>query len=70
MAHDLADEYGLLFFPVTLGQGKRLFDRRTMLAAFALNRCSTASAGVVYCAYRRASESRTGSFELQQALCA
>lgn len=69
IAHDLVDEYRLLVFPVTLGKGKRLFERGTMPAAFSLHQSSTTSTGVVYCAYRRAGEMKLGSHELQKELC-
>lgn len=69
LAHDLVDEYRLLIFPVTLGQGKRLFDGGTLPAAMKLHTSSVTGAGVVYCGYRRDGALKTGSFELQQELC-
>ncbi len=66
MGYDLIDEYRLLIFPVTLGQGKRLFERGTLPATFSLHHSSITSAGVMYCAYRRAGALQTGSFELPE----
>jgi dihydrofolate reductase len=63
--NDLIDEYRLLIFPVVLGQGKRLFGRGAVPAAFALQHCSTTSSGIVYGVYRRAGALKTGSFALE-----
>ena len=34
MEHDLVDEFWLKIFPITLGTGKRLFEKGTIPAAF------------------------------------
>src|SRR5687768_10783238 len=34
LEHDLVDEFWLKIFPVTLGMGKRLFDKGTLAAAY------------------------------------
>src|SRR5258706_12580266 len=36
LEHDLVDEFWLKIFPVTLGAGKRLFDKGTIPASYAL----------------------------------
>ena len=36
LEHDLVDEFWLKIFPVTLGTGKRLFDKGTIPAAYTL----------------------------------
>jgi dihydrofolate reductase len=59
--HDLVDEMRLMTFPITLGQGKRLFAEGTMPAAFAMGESLIASNGVIYASYRRAGEVKTGT---------
>jgi len=61
LKNDLVDELWLKTFPVTLGQGKRLFDDGTSAAAFTLE-SSTISSGVIVANYKRAGEVKTGSF--------
>lgn len=47
--HDagLVDEYRLLYFPVVVGQGKRLFDSGSAPSTFTLEQCVTTNAGAV-----------------------
>jgi dihydrofolate reductase len=59
--HDLVDEMRLMTFPITLGQGKRLFAEGTIPAAFTLGEHVVASNGVIYASYKRAGEVRTGT---------
>jgi len=61
MKHDLVDEFWLKIFPITLGQGKRLFADGTIPAAFKLLECEVSPAGVIVASYVRAGEVRTGS---------
>ncbi len=61
--HDLVDELWLKIFPVTLGQGKRLFDQGTIAAAFTLTDTKVSPTGVIFANYKRAGEVKTGSFE-------
>jgi dihydrofolate reductase len=60
--YDLVDEFWLKIFPVTLGAGKRLFDRGTVPASFTLTESKTSPSGVVIVSYKRAGELKTGSF--------
>jgi len=65
IAHDLIDEYRILFFPVIIGTGKRLFGPGAVPANFTLREHRTTSAGVLYGAYRRSGPLKTGSFALE-----
>ncbi len=62
LTNDLADELWLKIFPVTLGEGKRLFAEGTLPAAFALRESKTSPSGVIIANYARAGEVKTGSF--------
>ncbi|MBA4382738.1 MAG: riboflavin biosynthesis protein RibD [Sideroxydans sp.] len=62
LAHDLIDELWLKIFPMTLGTGKRLFDKGTLPAAFTLLESKTTPSGVIAAKFRRAGEVNTGSF--------
>lgn len=62
LKHDLADELWLKIFPITLGQGKRLWGEGTVPAAFKLASSQTTPSGVIFANYVRAGEVTTGSF--------
>ena len=62
MKHDLVDEFWLKIFPVTLGNGKRLFAEGTIPAAFTLEEAKISPKGVIIANYKRAGEVQTGSF--------
>lgn len=49
--HDLIDEYRLLYFPVHLGSGKKLFRDGTTAAALRLVNTSATKAGVIISTY-------------------
>lgn len=59
--HDLVDELRLMTFPITLGQGKRLFGEGTIPAAFTMIESLVASNGVIFASYKRAGEVKTGT---------
>ena len=61
LRHDLVDELRLMTFPITLGQGKRLFGEGTIAAAFTMGESFVASNGVIYASYERAGEVETGT---------
>jgi dihydrofolate reductase len=61
LKHDLVDELWLKTFPVTLGQGKKLFDDGTIPAAFTLTESLLTPNGVIFANYRRAGKVRTGT---------
>jgi dihydrofolate reductase len=62
LAHDLVDEFWLKIFPVTLGTGKRLFDKGAMPGAYALVDSKISPAGVIVANFKRSGELKTGSF--------
>jgi dihydrofolate reductase len=62
MKHDLVDEFWLKIFPITLGEGKRLFAEGTVPAAFTLRDSKTSPKGVIMASYKRSGEVKTGSF--------
>jgi dihydrofolate reductase len=63
LKNDLVDELWLKIFPVTLGAGKRLFDKGTIPAAFTLVESKATPSGVIIANFKRAGEVKTGSFE-------
>ncbi|HEY3876307.1 MAG TPA: dihydrofolate reductase family protein [Candidatus Kapabacteria bacterium] len=62
LQHDLVDELWLKIFPVTLGQGKRLFADGAIPAAFELMEFKPSPKGVIFANYRRVGDVKTGSF--------
>ncbi len=62
LEHDLVDEFWLKIFPVTLGVGKRLFDKGTIPASYALVEAKSLPSGVIIANFKRAGEVKTGSF--------
>jgi dihydrofolate reductase len=63
MEHDLVDEFWLKIFPITLGTGKRLFDKGTIPAAFNLFKSKITPSGVIFAYYKRAGEVKTADIE-------
>ncbi len=59
--HDLVDELWLKTFPLTLGQGKRLFADGTIPAAFTMAEVSVTPAGVIFANYKRDGDVQTGT---------
>ena len=62
LEHDLVDELWLKIFPITLGKGKRLFDKGTIPASFTLVESKISPRGVIIADFKRAGEVETGSF--------
>jgi len=52
LKHDLVDELWLKTLPITLGQGKKLFDDGTIAAAFTLTDSLVTSNGVIFANYK------------------
>ncbi len=63
--HDLIDEYRLLYFPVHLGSGKKLFADGATAAALRLINAKTTGTGVIIATYAPAGPVRYGSFALE-----
>lgn len=61
MEYDLVDEFWLKIFPITLGTGKRLFEKGTIPAAFRLLESKISPTGVIFASYKRAGEVKTSS---------
>lgn len=61
LKNDLVDELWLKIFPLTLGQGKKLFQSGAIPAAYELTESTVTPAGVIFASYRRAGEVRTGT---------
>jgi dihydrofolate reductase len=60
--HDLVDEYRLLYFPVHVGPGKKLFRDGTRPAALRLTSTKTTDSGVLIAIYEPDGPVRHGSF--------
>ncbi len=65
LAEDLVDEIRTIVFPVTLGEGKRLFASGTAPRTWRLVSSATTYTGAVMCAHRRVGEVTTGSYALE-----
>ena len=61
LKNDLVDELWLKIYPVTLGKGKKLFDKGTIPAAFKLTECTVTPNGVIAVNYRRSGKVKTGT---------
>lgn len=59
MEQDLVDEFWLKIFPITLGTGKRLFDKDTIPASFKLFKSRITPSGVIFAYYKRAGKVKT-----------
>jgi dihydrofolate reductase len=62
LKNDLVDELWLKIFPVTLGEGKRLFGEGTSPAAFKVVKSTTSPSGVIVASFQRDGEVKTGTF--------
>jgi dihydrofolate reductase len=59
--HDLVDELCLMTFPITLGEGKRLWGQWNIPAAFTLTDSLVTKNGVVFAYYKRDGDVKTGT---------
>ncbi len=58
--NDLADELWLGIFPLTLGNGKKLFGNGTIPASFVLKESTVTPSGIIFASYKRSGEVITG----------
>lgn len=61
LKNDLVDELRLVTYPLTLGQGQKLFADGTIPAAFTLLEGNITPSGVIMANYKRAGEVKTGT---------
>ena len=61
LKEDLVDELRLIVFPVTLGEGKRLFGEGAIPRTWKLNASKATSTGAMIASYERAGEVETGT---------
>ncbi len=61
MKHDLVDAFWLKLYPLTLGNGKRLFVEGTIPAAFKLTESHVSLSGIILANYERAGSITTGT---------
>jgi dihydrofolate reductase len=61
LKNDLVDELRLKIFPLTLGKGKKLFDKGVIPAAFTLTESIVTTKGVIVVHYKRAGKVKTGT---------
>jgi dihydrofolate reductase len=66
IANDLADEFRLWIFPLTLGKGKRLFGDGTIPAGLRLTDTQVSTTGVIVAIYERAGAINHGTFAHDQ----
>ena len=61
LKNDLVDELRLKIHPLTLGKGKKLFDKGPIPAAFTLTESIVTPRGVIIATYKRAGKVKTGT---------
>ena len=61
LKNDLVDELRLKIHPLTLGKGKKLFDKGPIPAAFTLTESIVTPKGVIIAYYKRAGKVTTGN---------
>lgn len=62
LKNDLVDELWLKIFPVTLGNGKKLFAEGTMPVGWELIDSKVSPSGIIFANYKRSGNVKTGSF--------
>jgi dihydrofolate reductase len=63
LKNDMVDELWLIIHPLTLGEGKKLFDKGPIAATFTLVENTVTTDGVIVANYKRAGEVKTGTVE-------
>ena len=64
--NDLVDEMQLMIFPITLGQGKRLFTDGTIPAAFKVTESQVSPNGIFIVNYERDGDVKTGAPRIEE----
>jgi dihydrofolate reductase len=64
LQNDLVDELRLKIHPLTLGNGKKLFDNSAYPAAFTLTESTITTTGVIIANYQRAGKVEAGTIEV------
>ena len=64
--NDLVDGLELMIFPITLGQGKRLFNGGSIPAAFKVTESQVTPNGVVSATYERDGDVKTGAPQIEE----
>ena len=64
LKNNLIDELRLKICPLTIGKGKRLFDKGTIPAAFELMETSVTRSGVIIANYKPSGKVKTGNIEV------
>jgi dihydrofolate reductase len=64
LKNNLVDELWLKIHPLTIGKGKKLFDKGTIPAAFTLIESSVTPSGVIFANYKRDGKVITGTVEV------
>ena len=64
--NDLVDAMELMIIPVTLGQGKRLFQNGTIPAAFKVTSSQVAPKGIICVTYERDGDVKTGAPKIKE----
>ena len=63
---DLVDALELMIIPVTLGQGKRLFQDGTIPASFKVTKSQVAPKGIIIVTYERDGDVKSGSPQIRE----
>lgn len=66
LRNDLVDALELMIIPVTLGQGKRLFQDGTIPAAFKVTSSQIAPKGIIIVTYERDGDVKTGAPQIEE----
>jgi dihydrofolate reductase len=64
LKHELADELILKIYPLTLGKGKKLFEKGTIPASFTLVQTTITTTGVIIVQYKRKGKPKTGRIDI------
>ena len=66
LKNDLVDALELMIIPVTLGQGKRLFQDGTIPASFKVTTSQVAPKGIISATYERDGDVKSGAPQIEE----